>query len=114
MLSRVADSFYWMSRYLERAEHTARLIDVDLQLRLDQASPEAATERWLRLLEALQIPAFLVGRVDARSFPHTLTFSRSSPSSIASCVAAARENLLRCGSSALRKCGSSSTGCTCR
>jgi len=95
MLSRVADSFYWMSRYLERAEHTARLIDVDLQLRLDQASPEAATERWLRLLEALQIPAFLVGRVDARSFPHTLTFSRSSPSSIASCIAAARENLLQ-------------------
>ena len=39
MLSRVADSLYWMSRYLERAEHTARLIEVDLQLRLDQ-SPE--------------------------------------------------------------------------
>ena len=36
MLSRVADSLYWMSRYLERAEHTARLIDVDFQLRLDQ------------------------------------------------------------------------------
>ena len=29
MLSRVADSLYWMSRYLERAEHTARLVDVD-------------------------------------------------------------------------------------
>ncbi len=51
MLSRVADSLYWMSRYLERAEHTARLIDVDLQLRLDQ-SPEAGAGRWLRLLEA--------------------------------------------------------------
>src|SRR5215467_12353095 len=31
MLSRVADSLYWMSRYLERAEHTARLVDVELQ-----------------------------------------------------------------------------------
>ena len=40
MLSRVGDSLYWMSRYLERAVHTARLIDVDFQLRLDQ-SPEA-------------------------------------------------------------------------
>ena len=40
MLSRVADSLYWMSRYLERAEHTARLVDVELQLWLDQ-SPEA-------------------------------------------------------------------------
>ena len=62
MLSRVADNFYWMSRYLERAEHTARLIDVDLQLRLDQALRKHATARWLRLLEALQIPAFLGGR----------------------------------------------------
>ena len=43
MLSRVADSLYWMIRYLERAEHTARLIDLDLQLRLDQ-SPEARSE----------------------------------------------------------------------
>jgi uncharacterized alpha-E superfamily protein len=56
MLSRVADSLYWMSRYLERAEHTARLIDVDFQLRLDQ-SPEAGSGRWWRrLLGALQRP----------------------------------------------------------
>ncbi len=54
MLSRVADSLYWMSRYLERAEHTARLIDVDLQLRLDQ-SPEVGSVRWLRLLKASQL-----------------------------------------------------------
>ena len=35
MLSRVADSFYWMSRYLERAEHSARVLDVHLSLTLD-------------------------------------------------------------------------------
>ena len=35
MLSRVADSLYWMSRYLERAEHTARLIDVRLNQMLE-------------------------------------------------------------------------------
>ena len=40
MLSRVADNLYWMSRYLERAEHTARLIDVNLALDLER-SPEA-------------------------------------------------------------------------
>jgi len=39
MLSRVADSLYWMGRYIERAEHTARLVNVELQLWLDQ-SPE--------------------------------------------------------------------------
>jgi uncharacterized alpha-E superfamily protein len=48
MLSRVADSLYWMSRYLERAEHAARLIDLNLNLMLDQ-SPDGASQRWRRL-----------------------------------------------------------------
>ena len=41
MLSRVADSLFWMSRYLERAEHTARLLDVNLALALEQSSRPA-------------------------------------------------------------------------
>jgi len=92
MLSRVADSLYWMSRYLERAEHTARLIDVDLQLRLDQ-SPEAGAASALRLLEASQVPVPEDGNLDAASLTHVLTLDRTNPSSILSCVAAARENL---------------------
>ena len=92
MLSRVADSLYWMSRYLERAEHTARLIDVDFQLRLDQ-SPEAGSGRWLRLLEALQAPVPADGKIDATTLTHILTLDKTNPSSIISCVAAARENL---------------------
>ena len=43
LLSRVADALYWISRYLERAEHTARLIDVRLDLGLDR---RRADERW--------------------------------------------------------------------
>ena len=35
MLSRVADSIYWMSRYIERAENVARLVEVNLNLMLD-------------------------------------------------------------------------------
>jgi uncharacterized alpha-E superfamily protein len=92
MLSRVADSLYWMSRYLERAEHTARLIEVDLQLRLDQ-SPESGAGRWLRLLNALQTPGPEDPKIDAASITHLLTLERTNPSSILSCVAAARENL---------------------
>jgi len=92
MLSRVADGLYWMSRYLERAEHTARLIDVDLQLRLDQ-SPEAGSGRWLRLLKACQAPMPEDGRMEALTLTHTLTLDKNNPSSIISCVAAARENL---------------------
>jgi uncharacterized alpha-E superfamily protein len=92
MLSRVADSLYWMSRYLERAEHTARLIDVDFQLRLDQ-SPDAAAGRWRRLLAALQAPTPADGKLDAATLTHILTLDKTNASSIISCVAAARENL---------------------
>jgi uncharacterized alpha-E superfamily protein len=92
MLSRVADSLYWMSRYLERAEHTSRLIDVDFQLRLDQ-SREAAAGRWLRLLDALQVPVPAGGKIDSATLAYTLTLDRANPSSIVSCISAARENL---------------------
>jgi uncharacterized alpha-E superfamily protein len=92
MLSRVADSLYWMSRYLERAEHTARLIDVDLQLRLDQ-SPEEGSGRSWRLLEALDAPAPEDGKIDSNTLTHILTLDKTNSSSIISCVAAARENL---------------------
>ncbi|MGB8010724.1 MAG: alpha-E domain-containing protein [Terriglobales bacterium] len=92
MLSRVADSLYWMSRYLERAEHTARLIDVDFELRLDQSS-EAELGRWRRLLEALNAPFPADGKLDATTLTHILTLDRNNSSSIISCVAAARENL---------------------
>ena len=91
MLSRVADSLYWMSRYLERAEHTARLVDVELQLWLDQ-SPEAGAGRWRFLLEALRTPP-AKGAVDPTQLVNTLVFSRTNASSIVSCIATARENL---------------------
>jgi len=91
MLSRVADSMYWMSRYLERAEHTARLVDVELQLWLDQ-SPETGAGRWRFLLEALRTPAGQ-GPIDPTRLVDSLVFSRKNSSSIVSCIATARENL---------------------
>jgi uncharacterized alpha-E superfamily protein len=92
MLSRVADSLYWMSRHLERAEHAARLIDVDLQLRLDQ-SPDSSIEHGRRILEALQVGETRSSNLDPSDVTHILAFDRSNPSSIVSCVASARENL---------------------
>ena len=44
MLSRVADSLYWMARYIERAENTARFIDVNLQMSLD--APITFSNQW--------------------------------------------------------------------
>jgi uncharacterized alpha-E superfamily protein len=92
MLSRVADNLYWMSRYLERAEHTARLIDVDLQMRLDQ-SPESGLGQWLRVADALQVSALLTVNKEASALTRRLAFDRNNPSSIVSCITAARENL---------------------
>ncbi|MEI9929544.1 MAG: alpha-E domain-containing protein [Rhizomicrobium sp.] len=52
MLARVADSLYWMGRYIERAEHTARVIAVNLESTLEQP-PEDAEASWWRVAAAL-------------------------------------------------------------
>src|SRR5206468_12701368 len=91
MLSRVADSLYWMSRYLERAEHTARVIDVNLNLMLDQ-SPASAGPRWERALASLRAKAPEGGTGDPYAVCRSLTFDMDNETSISACIAAAREN----------------------
>lgn len=90
MLSRVADSLYWVSRYLERAEHTARLLDVNLNQMLDQ-TPESADRRWERLLASMRI-ILPDSTTDAYTITRALTFDQTNKSSIISCIASAREN----------------------
>src|SRR6266850_356030 len=92
MLSRVADSLYWMSRYLERAEHTARLVDVGLNLMLDQ-SPAAAERRWDRLLLSMHAPEGVAGTNNAFEITQAMTFDPENATAIVACFAAARENL---------------------
>jgi uncharacterized alpha-E superfamily protein len=90
MLSRVADSLYWMSRYLERAEHLARQLDIHLNLVLDQ-STEAAGRRRKRLLGYLAD----VGEANSHSdyqFSNYLTFAADNSNTLVACVAMAREN----------------------
>jgi len=90
MLSRVADSLYWMSRYLERAEHTARLVNVNLNLTLDRAPADAA-RHWGRLLASLPDPPTW----QIRATPDVVeraTVDLANRESIAACVGAAREN----------------------
>jgi uncharacterized alpha-E superfamily protein len=90
MLSRVADSLYWMGRYLERGEHTIRVLDVNLNLMLEgpASKPDA---RWQRVIHALAVPDGLRDKklddlVDA------MCFDISNPASVAACIGAAREN----------------------
>ena len=91
MLSRVADSLYWMSRYLERAEHTTRLLDVNLNLMLDESST-SSDHRWLRLLQALGKPRRIKWDGDPYELARTLTFDVENKSSVLSCIIRAREN----------------------
>ena len=91
MLSRVADSLYWMSRYLERAEHTARLLEVNLNLMLDESS-SSSDHRWQRLLQSLGNPKRLRWDNNPYALAHALTFDTEHKSSIVSCVTSAREN----------------------
>src|ERR1700691_416943 len=103
MLSRVADSLYWTSRYLERAEHTARLIDINMGLMLDR-SRMSAEGRWQRVLAAVGTPqstwsdegAGAPGEparwVGVTALVHALCFDTSRATSITSCIFAAREN----------------------
>jgi uncharacterized alpha-E superfamily protein len=91
LLSRVADSLYWMSRYLERAEHTTRLLDVNLNLMLDE-NESAADKRWLRVLQALGKPKDVEWTGDPYLLTRELTFDTGYKASIVSCIIAAREN----------------------
>ncbi len=91
MLSRVADSLYWMSRYLERTEHTTRLLDVNLNLMLDE-SASSADHRWLRLLDSLAKPAGVVWDGNPYALADQLVFATEKKSSVLSCITSAREN----------------------
>ncbi len=91
MLSRVADSLYWMSRYLERAEHTARVVDVHLNLTLEDISGRPTAQRWARILKGLRFEPASDEATDY-DLMQKITFDAAHPQSIVSAIAAAREN----------------------
>lgn len=91
MLSRVADSLYWMARYLERAEHSARVLAVKLEAMLDQ-TPDDAAEAWIRVTGALAWP--MTGDVKGSpiEIAQQLTLDKAHASSIMTSVGQARDN----------------------
>lgn len=93
MLSRVADSIYWMSRYVERAENVARFVDVNLNLMLD--APGGADQQWQPLVATTgdhEDFAKRYGKSTQHNVIEFLTFDRDNPNSIISCLRAARES----------------------
>jgi uncharacterized alpha-E superfamily protein len=92
MLSRVADTLYWMSRYLERAEHTSRLIAVKLESLIEQ-TPEEAEIAWGRVVSALSGKSFAPESLaDGFEITYSLAFERFNQSSLISSLRFARDN----------------------
>ena len=95
MLSRTADHLFWMSRYTERAENTARMLDVNYQTSLLPQSAAVARVGWQGLLsisELLSTYNAKYGDIVQRDVMEFMVKDEENPSSIISCLRAAREN----------------------
>jgi uncharacterized alpha-E superfamily protein len=95
MLSRTADHLYWMSRYIERAEGVARMLDAHVRLALLPRPAEDVLQGWTATLVSLGAEAGYAerhGRVNPAAALDYLAFDRANPGSIVSCLRLAREN----------------------
>ena len=94
MLSRTADNLYWIARYMERADTSARLLEVGSRISL-MPSAHGYRSEWDSLLQASGMAegfARKYGDPVQRNLESWLFFDRDNPSSVASCLTAAREN----------------------
>ena len=94
MLSRTADNLYWIARYMERADTVARLLEVGSRISL-LPSAQGYRSEWDSLLQATGMAhafAQKYGQTVQRNIESFLFFDRDNPSSVASCITAAREN----------------------
>ncbi len=97
MLSRAAESLFWMSRYIERAENTARFLDVNFHLLLDldkiaEVDNGNYWEPLIRVTDDQERFLALHSEFNAQTVSDFLVFNRANPNSILSCIAIAREN----------------------
>lgn len=95
MLSRTADHLYWMARYTERAENTARMLDVRVQYSLMPQSAVSAQQGWRIMLGVSELEQAFDAKYDKLTQKEVIDFmvrDPENPSSIASCLTAAREN----------------------
>ena len=95
MLSRTADHLFWMARYTERAENTARMLDVHVQTALLPQSIDDAEQGWRAVLGISELLYGYNQKYDTLTQKDVINFmvrDPSNPSSIASCLKQAREN----------------------
>jgi uncharacterized alpha-E superfamily protein len=95
MLSRTADHLFWMARYMERAENTARMLDVNYQTSLLPQSADTVEQGWRGLLSISELTwsfSQKYSEVTPRNVMDFMVRDETNPSSIVSCLRAAREN----------------------
>jgi len=95
MLSRTADHLFWMARYMERAENTARMLDVNYQASLLPQAADAAEKGWKGLLGISELTGDFAkhyGAVTPDNVMHYMVSDAANGSSIRNCLQAAREN----------------------
>jgi uncharacterized alpha-E superfamily protein len=95
MLSRTADHLFWMARYMERAENTARMLDVNYEASLLPQSADEADKGWKGLLSISELTGDFAkrhGEVTPASVIRYMVSDEDNGSSIRNCLQAAREN----------------------
>ncbi|MCP5284115.1 MAG: alpha-E domain-containing protein [Burkholderiaceae bacterium] len=95
MLSRTADHLFWMARYMERAENTARMLNVSYETSLLPQSADMAESGWRGLLSISELTPFFhekYKQANARNVMDFMVRDESNLSSIWNCLRAAREN----------------------
>lgn len=95
MLSRTADHLYWMARYTERAENTARMLDVAVQTSMLPQSSAEAESGWRAMLGISELEQAFEAKyevLDARNVLEFMISDTQNASSIVSCLTGAREN----------------------
>ena len=96
LLARDADSMYWMSRYIERAEHVARLLLVNSNLLVDvgDLAPELQERQWNSVVTIMRSPPPRAIETDrpGAAIARYMTFDHDNPNSLMTCVSRAREN----------------------
>ena len=95
MLSRTADHLFWLARYMERAENTARMLDVNYQTSLLPQTAAVAERDWRGLLSISELTddyETRYGAVEAQQVQDFMVRDERNPSSILSCLRGAREN----------------------
>ena len=106
MLSRIAESLFWIGRYLERAEDTCRILDVHLQMLVEEPTTDEE-ESSHKLLRVMGAPA--EGAIDTDAVMRILCYDPASPCSIVAAVGGVRESARRARETVSPRCGRPST-----